>query len=85
MAPSRRPALAVFYFEVRMATINVEVKMAWWLTAYVYCLAAFVALTACEPNWHRVNYWVSRGIMVRVAGSSNRWHRVHQREGIGGA
>ncbi len=48
------------------ATITVTVYLAFWVPYYLSTVAAFCNVFDCEPDWDRVNYWVSKGVKVRL-------------------
>jgi disulfide bond formation protein DsbB len=47
-------------------TTKIEVRVAWWLKPYFYVLATIHALTGCEPNYERVQYWINRAITAKA-------------------
>lgn len=47
-------------------TVSVEVHVAWWLRAWLWCLAAASLLSGCEPSPERVTAMVKRGVSVRL-------------------
>ena len=52
-----------------MATesFTLKVRVAWWLTPYMYGVAIISALTGREPDWERVNRWINRAITAKVS------------------
>lgn len=44
--------------------VKVEIRMRWWLHAYLGCVTGIAVLTGLEPNWERVEYWIRRGMKV---------------------
>jgi hypothetical protein len=47
-------------------TLKLRVKVAWWIKPYLYGVITMCAITGCEPNQERVQYWISRAVSVKV-------------------
>ena len=45
-------------------TITATLKWRWWLKSYLFGVLLMDRLTACEPNWDRVQHWVRKGIKI---------------------
>lgn len=50
----------------KQATINVSVRLVWWVKWYVAGVAAMSRATGLEPDWDRVTAWVMRGIKTEI-------------------
>lgn len=49
-----------------MKTMRIIVKQAWWLTPYFYCIAAFCALTGCEPDEEKLKRVIDCAIKMKL-------------------
>lgn len=49
-----------------MATCALKIHVAWWLKPYFYVLATIHAVTGCEPNYERVQYWIRKAVTVKA-------------------
>ncbi len=47
-------------------TCRVLVKRAWWLHWYLAGVAMMSLATGRDPDWQKVERWVSRGIRVQL-------------------
>lgn len=46
-------------------TVTLQVKVSWWLTAYVTLLGLFCRLHGTEPDWQKLERVLERAITVR--------------------
>lgn len=49
-----------------MKTMRIEVTQAWWLTPYFYCLAAFCAISGCEPDEQKLSRIIDRALKMKI-------------------
>ena len=49
-----------------MATFTIIVKQAWWLAPYFYCLAAFCAITGCQPDEDKLKRIIDKALKPKV-------------------
>ncbi len=50
-----------------MASNIIRIHIAWWLKPYCYTLAAFCAITGCEPDWAKVNSVIRSAASIKSA------------------
>ncbi len=50
--------------------IKCRVVLAWWVKPYIHTVAFLCAITGQEPNLERTNYWVTRGVTIKLNPSS---------------
>lgn len=43
-----------------------QIRVRWWLRAYLAGVVIFARLAGLEPDWQKVSRWMSAGIAVRV-------------------
>lgn len=46
--------------------MDIEVSIAWWVSPYINVLAFICALTGSEPDMHKVERVIQRGIKLRA-------------------
>ena len=51
---------------MKVSELKVSIKLAWWLHPYISCLVVACWLTGKEPDMSKVQYWLKRGIRMRV-------------------
>jgi len=51
---------------MKVGDIKVGISYRWWLRPYLYCLVAACWLAGKEPDMSKVEYWLKRGIRMRV-------------------
>lgn len=49
-----------------MANFTIRVEIAWWLTPYFYCLAAFCAITGCQPDEEKLKRIIDLALTPKV-------------------
>lgn len=47
-------------------TINLKVKVSWWVKPYLFMVGFMCRAFNSEPNWEKVNYWLEKGITVKA-------------------
>jgi hypothetical protein len=52
---------------MQTCSIEVSVRVAWWLPLYLHGLAFVCAVMRTEPDWVKVNRTLDRAIIVRVS------------------
>lgn len=50
-----------------MATNIVRFHVAWWLSPYLYTLAAFCTITGYAPDWAKVKRVIDRAVTIKSA------------------
>lgn len=50
------------------ATVRAAIRMRWWLRCYLAVLMWFARATGMEPDWDRVERWISRGLVLQTTG-----------------
>lgn len=45
---------------------TIKVVQAWWLQPYFYYLAAFCALTGCEPDEEKLKAIIDRALEMKI-------------------
>jgi hypothetical protein len=51
---------------MKVSELKVGVNLAWWVRPYLFGLVAACWLVGKEPDMSKVQYWLKRGIRMRV-------------------
>lgn len=50
---------------MNVAVMRIEIHVAWWLFPYLNTVRGLCFLFGVEPNMHRVDYWVRKGLTIK--------------------
>lgn len=47
-------------------TVTASIGWRWWVRWYLRAVVWFARVTGMEPDWQRVEWWIRRGLVVRL-------------------